>query len=68
MASGVLNTVRQSGGAIGVALYGAFLADAGVAGIRTAFALSSALLLLAALVAVLGIRERDAAPRAPAGE
>ncbi|MBV8898663.1 MAG: MFS transporter [Verrucomicrobia bacterium] len=65
VASGVLNTVRQSGGAVGVALYGAFLAGAGVDGIGTAFALSSALLLLAALVAALGISERDACPRVP---
>lgn len=56
VAAGVLNTVRQSGGAIGVALYGAFLAVGAVSGIQEAFALSSALLLLAALVAGLGIR------------
>jgi sugar phosphate permease len=61
-ASGVLNTVRQSAGAVGVALYGAFLATAGVPGIRTAFALSSVLLLLAAVVAALGIRERNPCP------
>jgi MFS family permease len=36
VASGVLNTVRQSAGAVGVALYGAFLVTAGVPGIRTA--------------------------------
>jgi len=61
-ASGVLNTVRQSGGAVGVAFYGALMAAAGVAGIRAAFALSSALLLLAALTAAWGIRERNARP------
>lgn len=61
VASGVLNTVRQSGGAVGVALYGAFLAAAGVPGIQNAFALSSVLLLAAAATAVLGIRERHAA-------
>jgi DHA2 family methylenomycin A resistance protein-like MFS transporter len=68
VASGVLNTVRQSGGAVGVALYGAFLAAAGVAGIRTAFALSGALLSLVASVAALGIHERDACLRVPGGE
>jgi DHA2 family methylenomycin A resistance protein-like MFS transporter len=50
VASGVLNAVRQSGGAIGVALFGALMAHAG-SGIAHAFAAGSVMLGMAAMVA-----------------
>ena len=56
IASGILNTVRQTGGAVGVALYGALLGGAGFPGIRAVFETSAALLAAAALIAALGIR------------
>jgi MFS transporter, DHA2 family, methylenomycin A resistance protein len=56
VASGVLNTVRQAGGGIGVALFGALMAGGGVAGIRNALMLSEALLVCGAVAAVVGIR------------
>lgn len=56
IASGILNTVRQTGGAIGVALYGALLGGAGFPGVRTIFETSAALLVGAALMAALGLR------------
>ncbi|MBV9488763.1 MAG: MFS transporter, partial [Verrucomicrobia bacterium] len=64
VASGVLNTVRQSGGAVGVALYGACLSGDVVPGIQKAFGLSSVLLLVAAVIAGLGIRRYGSAERA----
>ncbi|WP_342113130.1 MFS transporter [Pseudoduganella sp. OTU4001] len=55
-ASAILNTARQLGGAMGVAIFGALVGgvDAGAAmhGIRIALAVSSLLLLLAALLAL----------------
>jgi DHA2 family methylenomycin A resistance protein-like MFS transporter len=63
VASGVLNTVRQAGGAIGVALFGAITAQAG-ARIDVSYAISAACLLAAAVIAAIGIltpaRGRDA--------
>ena len=56
VAAGVLNTVRQAGGGIGVALFGALMAARGVAGIQTAFASSAVLLAGGALIAATGIR------------
>lgn len=54
-ASAVLNTARQAGGAMGVALFGALFAAPGAAaalhGTRLALGVSSALLLLAAMLA-----------------
>lgn len=54
-ASAVLNMARQVGGATGVAIFGALIAGAGAAaamqGIRLALAVSSALLLLGAVLA-----------------
>ena len=55
-ASGVLNTVRQASGGIGVALFGALLARHGVAGMHIALMLSATLLIGAAIIAMLGIR------------
>jgi DHA2 family methylenomycin A resistance protein-like MFS transporter len=54
-ASAVLNTARQVGGALGVAVYGAMVAAGtpamAMAGLRTALAVSAALLLTAAAIA-----------------
>ncbi|WP_373991756.1 MFS transporter [Duganella sp. BuS-21] len=65
-ASAVLNTARQVGGAMGVAVYGALVATpataAILAGIEAAMAISTTLLLAGALLAVYGI----AAHAAPA--
>jgi MFS transporter, DHA2 family, methylenomycin A resistance protein len=62
VASGVLNTVRQAGGGIGVALFGALMGGVGVAGIRSALMLSAALLACGAVVAVTGIRRAACYP------
>jgi len=56
VAAGVLNTVRQAGGGIGVALFGALMAARGVPGIETAFVASAVLLVGGALIAATGIR------------
>ncbi|MQA18681.1 MFS transporter [Rugamonas rivuli] len=59
-ASAVLNTARQVGGAAGVAVFGALAAADGslraLGGIQQAMAVSSGLLLIAALLAVACIR------------
>ena len=62
VASGVLNSVRQAGGALGVAVYGALLNEKGIVGAQLSFSISVALLLLAALVAAVGVKRT----RAPA--
>lgn len=58
-ASAVLNTARQVGGAMGVAVYGALVATpataAILAGIEAAMAISTVLLLAGAMLAVYGI-------------
>jgi DHA2 family methylenomycin A resistance protein-like MFS transporter len=63
-ASAVLNTARQVGGAMGVAVYGALVAApataAILAGIQAAMAVSTALLLGGALLAVYGIAAHGA--------
>lgn len=56
IASGVLNTVRQAGGAIGVALFGSLLAQGAVQGIQMVFVASAVVVAAAALVAIPGIR------------
>jgi DHA2 family methylenomycin A resistance protein-like MFS transporter len=55
-ASGVLNTVRQAGGAIGVALFGSLLAQGAIHGISLVFATSTAVVAAAAIVAACGVR------------
>jgi DHA2 family methylenomycin A resistance protein-like MFS transporter len=60
-ASGVLNTARQAGGAVGVAGFGALVGknhEAIVSGLHGAVSISAGLLVLAALMSLLGIRER----------
>jgi DHA2 family methylenomycin A resistance protein-like MFS transporter len=56
VASGVLNTVRQAAGAIGVAVFGALAAGDIFAGMRQAFLVSAVLLALAAVLAATSIR------------
>jgi DHA2 family methylenomycin A resistance protein-like MFS transporter len=58
-ASGVLNTVRQSGGAIGVALFGSALALGTVEGMRLAFLASALAVAGSAVCAFLFIRDAD---------
>ncbi|MBV8482741.1 MAG: MFS transporter, partial [Verrucomicrobia bacterium] len=60
IASGVLNSVRQSGGALGVAVYGALLNEKAVAGAQLSFTMSAALLILAAVIAAIGVRQKSA--------
>src|SRR5204863_5189265 len=61
-ASGVLNTCRQLGGALAVAVFGALVAhqETFLHGLRTSL-VSAALLLLATAVASLSLRSRPAA-------
>ncbi|GJI93332.1 MFS transporter [Duganella caerulea] len=63
-ASAVLNTARQVGGALGVAIFGALVAADrnGLSGMRLAMGISAALLLLAALLALACIRRPAPAP------
>jgi MFS transporter, DHA2 family, methylenomycin A resistance protein len=52
IASGVLNTVRQAGGALGVAVLGSLFSAYGVAGVRAAFVVSVALMVVGAFTAL----------------
>ncbi|WP_371875572.1 MFS transporter [Duganella aceris] len=65
-ASAVLNTARQVGGAVGVAVFGALVAGGAnadiLSGIRLAMGISSGWLLLAAALAFACIRRRDPDP------
>jgi DHA2 family methylenomycin A resistance protein-like MFS transporter len=57
VASGVLNAVRQTGGAVGVAMLGAISGGGdSTAGMRVAMLLCAGLLALAMIVGLLGIR------------
>jgi MFS transporter, DHA2 family, methylenomycin A resistance protein len=58
VASGVLNSVRQAGGALGVAVYGALLNEKAVTGVQLSFLLSAILLTIAAIVAAAGINRK----------
>jgi MFS transporter, DHA2 family, methylenomycin A resistance protein len=60
VASGVLNTVRQAGGGIGVALFGALMAGHSVGGLRLALLLSAAVFICAAAFAVTWVGRRSA--------
>jgi DHA2 family methylenomycin A resistance protein-like MFS transporter len=59
VASGVLNTVRQTSGAIGVALFGALMSLGIVPGLRVALIVSAALMALAAASVAL-LRQAEA--------
>lgn len=65
IASAVLNTARQVGGAMGVAVFGALVAAGSSAqvlgGVRIAMAISATLLVLAALLAYRFVARPDAA-------
>ncbi len=60
VASGVLNTARQAGGALGVALLGSLLATSGAAGhsltLHVALSVAAAVYLLAVALVWIGIR------------
>jgi DHA2 family methylenomycin A resistance protein-like MFS transporter len=56
VASGALNAVRQTGGAVGVALYGALMSTDMVRGLQIALALSGLFLLAAAIVSFANIQ------------
>jgi DHA2 family methylenomycin A resistance protein-like MFS transporter len=58
-ASGLLNAIRQSGAAIGVALYGALMRGNMIDGLRIAVVVSAVLFAAAATAAAFGIRARD---------
>jgi len=57
IAAGVLNAARQAAGALGVAVVGALFA-AQTAGVRTGLILSTALIAVALVIAVFGLREK----------
>lgn len=62
-ASGVLNTARQAGAAIGVAAFGAMVGGSKteiIPGLHTATAISTSLLVLAAVLAYFGIKRKYA--------
>jgi DHA2 family methylenomycin A resistance protein-like MFS transporter len=56
IASGALNAVRQTGGALGVATFGALMATDMVQGVRAALLISGLLLLVMALLSLVGMR------------
>jgi MFS transporter, DHA2 family, methylenomycin A resistance protein len=57
LASGVLNSVRQAGGALGVAVLGGLLSAHAISGMRASFIAAAVLLLGVVVVAVLGLRD-----------
>ncbi len=60
-ASGVLNTARQAGGAVGVAAFGALVGrahEAIIPGLHLAVTISGGLLILAAAISLAGIRKQ----------
>ena len=56
VASGALNAVRQTGGAVGVALFGALMTTDIVWGVRIALVISGVLLLVMAIISLVGMR------------
>ena len=62
-ASAVLNAARQAGGAVGVAVFGALAAGQIVPGLKSSALLSTGLLVLAAILASLGIRSAQSLAR-----
>jgi DHA2 family methylenomycin A resistance protein-like MFS transporter len=57
LASGVLNAVRQTGAAVGVAVFGALMIGDNVRGLRVGAVVCAGLLLLAAGAAAVSVRE-----------
>jgi MFS transporter, DHA2 family, methylenomycin A resistance protein len=71
VASGALNAVRQTGGAVGVALFGALMATDMVRGVRIALVISGLLLLVIAVVSLIGMQvpqAQDSMPGRPAAK
>lgn len=64
LAAGVLNTVRQAAGAVGVATFGSLAGMDIVHGLHVASLMSAALLVLAALATMLGLRRQATRPAA----
>ncbi len=62
IASGLLNAVRQTGGAVGVAVFGALMATDMVRGVQIALVASAGLLVIATVIAVAGIRSESTNP------
>jgi MFS transporter, DHA2 family, methylenomycin A resistance protein len=56
IASGTLNTARQTGSVVGVALFGSLVATSPISGLRVALAICVALCTTAVLVAIVGHR------------
>jgi MFS transporter, DHA2 family, methylenomycin A resistance protein len=67
VASGVLNSVRQAGGALGVALFGVLLNAKGVAGAQAALSVSAILLLLTAIIVAAAGRGKATRKKQEAG-
>jgi MFS transporter, DHA2 family, methylenomycin A resistance protein len=63
IASGLLNAVRQTGGAIGVALFGALMATDMVRGVRIALVGCAGLIVIATTIAIAGIRSESTSGR-----
>jgi DHA2 family methylenomycin A resistance protein-like MFS transporter len=64
VASGVLNSMRQSGSVLGVALFGSLAGSAGgvISGLRLALLISAGLLACSAAAVLIGIPRREKAP------
>jgi MFS transporter, DHA2 family, methylenomycin A resistance protein len=64
LAAGVLNSTRQTGSVLGVALFGALVgqANAFIAGVRISLVISTILLLIAAGLITIGTRRRLSEP------
>jgi len=63
VASGVLNSSRQTGSVLGVSLFGSLLAHGFIFGTRTAIALSAALFACACLAMLIVCRENRESPQ-----
>jgi len=59
LAAGVLNTVRQAAGAIGVAIFGALGSTDMLTGMRMAFGLCAALLIAVGVLSAWGVRSAE---------
>jgi MFS transporter, DHA2 family, methylenomycin A resistance protein len=64
LAAGVLNSTRQTGSVLGVALFGALVSQASafIAGVRISLVISTILLLGAAGLITIGSRRRPSEP------
>ena len=66
-ASGLQNAIRQAGGAIGVAVFGALIRGDMIGGLRVAALVSAVLLLAFAVASALAMRPREGASAVAAG-